>query len=148
MICNGLDPAPRVVDAGKIMLQIITSSKTSSERAAIAAARAAGITCHTLKPRRNDPGRRSYRQCLQQNATEADGSLIIGNIAPPFDATVRMILECNKPTTSVAAGVAMQLGGAASTRRWLRKHRIKRLNVTGTAPTKLAAKFLTALLKS
>ena len=129
------------------MVQILTAAKTPAERAAVVAARAAGIPYIVRQPRRSGPGRRSYCQCLQQNASAADGNMILGDRVPPYTTDVRLILECGKPATAVAAGVAMQLGGATSTRKWLRRHRINTLHVTGTAPKAVAAKFLQALLR-
>jgi len=130
-------------------MQILTAGTTEAECAAIAVARAAGIPCAIRRPRRSGSARCSYRKCLQQNATEADGSLIIGDRVPPWTADVRLVVEeANQPATAVATRVAMQFGGAASTRRWLRKHQIQRLHITGTAPTAMATEFLRALLQT
>lgn len=129
------------------MLQIITTAKTSSERAACAAARATGIPCAVTKPRRNGPGRRSYRTCLQDCAAKADATIVLGNHVVPYNGDIDSI---RVPTPirllSIAAEMRFRPTGD-STRQWLRKHRVKTLHVTGSAPRSVAAKFLRALLK-
>ncbi len=130
------------------MLTILTTGKTPAERAAIAVARCYGIPCAGLKPRRSGPNRCSYRQCLQQNAAEADITLALGNKQPPYNADIDSIWG-PKPIRllSIASEMRFHPNGD-NTRRWLRKHRVKRLHVTGTAPKAMAVKFLRAVLKA
>ena len=126
------------------MLTILTAGKTTAERAA----GRCGIPCSVRRTRRSGSNRRSYHQCRRENATTADGTLILGDTVPPFNAEVRLVLEANKPASAVAVRVALRFpDGVASTRRWLHKNRIKTLHVTGTAPRSVAVTFLMAVLK-
>ena len=137
-----------MVDASHSVLTILTTGKTSAERAAIAVARRYSIPCVVRRPRRYGHDRRSYRDCLKHNAAAADGTLFLSDASPSYSANVRLVLEANKPVSAVAVRVALQFpDGAASTRRWLHKNRIQRLHVTGTAPTAMADEFLRAVLK-
>ena len=142
LIRNGLDLGCHVVDASRVM-QILTTGKTTAERAASRC----GIPCSVRRPKRSGPNRCSYHQCLQQNAAAADATLVLGNRVPPYNADIDSIWG-PKPIRllSIASEMRFHPNGD-STRRWLRKYRIKRLHVTGTAPTAMASKFLMALLK-
>jgi len=144
---NGLDLDCHVVDASRVML-ILSTGKTTAERAAIAVARRYSIPCAVRQPQCSGHDRRSYRDCLKHNAAAADGTLVLSDASPSYSANVRLVLEANKPVSAVAVRVALQFpDGAASTRRWLHKRRIQRLHVTGTAPKAVAAEFLRELLK-
>lgn len=130
-------------------IEIVTSGKSSAERAAIAVAREAGIPCVVIKPRRRGPDRRGHRKCLQHCSAAADGSLVLGDKLTPSccSADVEAVLQANKPTSCVSTRVALMFrSSAANTQKWIRKHQIKKLHVAGRAPKAMAAKFLRAVL--
>ena len=130
------------------MLQILTAGHTSVERAAAAASRAAGLPCAVIKPRRSGPGRRSYRKCLEDCAAIADATIVLGNRVVPYNGDIDSIWGLGPiRLLSVAAEMRFHPSGD-DTRRWLRKHWVKTLHVTGPAPRAVAMRFLTALLKS
>ena len=127
------------------MLKIITASKSATEQAVVALARAYGITCITTKPRRSGAARRSYRVCLQHCAVEADATLVLGNRQPPYSSDIDAIWG-EKPIRSLSVSNAMHFDPTgANTRKWLARWRT--VHITGTASKQATMAFLKIVLK-
>jgi CheY-like chemotaxis protein len=128
-------------------MKILSAGQTNTERAVGAVARELGIPYAGRCWNSGEGGNTSaiYRRSVGRNARVADGTLVLTRWMPPRlrSPVMQAILKAGK--ACLCAGVDCE-DNVDATRRWIRRRRIRTLQITGHAPQRQSMKFLHGVL--